>query len=166
MDETRPYLQGARLTAWELYEEKIPFFVISDNMAGYYMAKSEVDAVIVGADRIAANGDAANKIGTMALSIMAGYFKIPFYIAAPISTIDMETENGTLIPIEQRNEKEVRNIMGKTIIPEYMPVLNPAFDVTGNENISAIITEKGILYPPFDRKYQDHCRQVVLPIVD
>lgn len=107
VDETRPFLQGARLTAWELHQEKIPFYIISDNMAGYYISKGEVDAVIVGADRIAANGDSANKIGTLGLSILAKYYNIPFYIVAPISTIDINTRTGDEIPIEQRDEKEV-----------------------------------------------------------
>lgn len=150
VDETRPYLQGARLTAWELYQEKIPFFIISDNMSGYFMSEGEVDIVVVGADRIAANGDSANKIGTMSISIMAKYFDIPFYIAAPLSTIDAKTKNGLKIPIEQRGEEEVRKVLGKIIIPEYMPVRNPAFDVTPNQNITAIITEKGVIYPPFE----------------
>ena len=150
VDETRPYLQGARLTAWELYQEKIPFFIISDNMSGYFMSEGEIDIVVVGADRIAANGDIANKIGTMSISIMAKYFDIPFYIAAPMSTIDMKTKNGLKIPIEQRGGEEVRKILGKIIIPEYMPVRNPAFDVTPNQNITAIITEKGVIYPPFE----------------
>jgi len=150
VDETRPYLQGARLTAWELYQEKIPFFIISDNMSGYFMSEGEVDIVIVGADRIAANGDSANKIGTMSISIMAKYFDIPFYVAAPMSTIDTKTKNGLKIPIEQRGEEEVRKVLGKIIIPEYMPVRNPAFDVTPNQNITAIITQKGIIYPPFE----------------
>jgi methylthioribose-1-phosphate isomerase len=150
VDETRPYLQGARLTAWELYREKIPFFIISDNMSGYFMSEGEVDIVIVGADRIAANGDSANKIGTMSISIIAKYFNIPFYIAAPTSTIDVKTKNGLKIPIEQRGEEEVRKMMGKIIIPDYMPVRNPAFDVTPNQNITAIITEKGVIYPPFE----------------
>jgi methylthioribose-1-phosphate isomerase len=150
VDETRPYLQGARLTAWELYQEKIPFFIISDNMSGYFMSQGKVDIIVVGADRIAANGDAANKIGTMSISIMAKFFNIPFYIAAPLSTIDIKTKNGTKIPIEQRGEEEVRKVMGKIIIPEYMPVRNPAFDVTPNQNITAIITEKGVIYPPFE----------------
>jgi methylthioribose-1-phosphate isomerase len=150
VDETRPYLQGARLTAWELYQEKIPFFIIPDNMSGYFMSEGEVDIVIVGADRIVANGDSANKIGTMSISIMAKYFDIPFYIAAPLSTIDLKTKNGLKIPIEQRGEEEVRKILGKIIIPEYMPVRNPAFDVTPNQNITAIITEKGVIHPPFE----------------
>jgi methylthioribose-1-phosphate isomerase len=144
VDETRPYLQGARLTAWELYREEIPFFIISDNMSGYFMSKGMVDIVVVGADRVAANGDTANKIGTLSVSILAKYFNIPFYIAAPVSTIDINT-----IPIEQRDDNEVREILGKRIIPDYMPVANPSFDVTPNKNISAIITERGIIYPPF-----------------
>ena len=151
MDETRPFLQGARLTAWELHQEKIPFFIISDNMAGYFMSKGEVDAVVVGADRIAANGDSANKIGTLGLSVMAKYYNIPFFIAAPISTIDINTSSGKDIPIEQRNEKEVREILGTPIIPEYMPVRNPAFDVAPACNITAVITETEVIYPPFDK---------------
>jgi len=152
VDETRPFLQGARLTAWELYQEKIPFFIISDNMAGYYMSKGEVDAVIVGADRIAANGDSANKIGTLGLSILAKHYSIPFYIVAPVSTIDINTKTGEDIPIEERDGKEVREVLGKAIIPEYMPVRNPAFDVAKAENITAIITEDGAIFPPFDKK--------------
>jgi len=149
VDETRPYLQGARLTAWELHEEGIPFYIISDNMAGYFISKGEVDIVVVGADRIAANGDTANKIGTLSVSVIAGHYGVPFYIAAPVSTIDINTENGGAIPIEQRDEKEVREVLGKTIIPEYMKVKNPSFDVTPAENITAIITEKGVIYAPF-----------------
>ncbi|MBN2072680.1 MAG: S-methyl-5-thioribose-1-phosphate isomerase, partial [Actinobacteria bacterium] len=151
VDETRPFLQGARLTAWELYQEKIPFYVITDNMSGYFMSKGEVDAVIVGADRIAANGDSANKIGTLSLSIIAGFFNIPFYVAAPISTIDFDTKSGDMIPIEERNESEIREISGKTVIPGYMPVRNPAFDVTPYGNITAIITEEGVIRPPFHK---------------
>ena len=151
VDETRPFLQGARLTAWELHQEKIPFFIISDNMAGYFMSKVEVDAVVVGADRIAANGDSANKIGTLTLSVLAGYYSIPFYIAAPVSTIDINTADGSLIPIEERNEREVRQVLGKTIIPEYMQVRNPAFDIAPADNITAIITEAEVIYPPFDK---------------
>lgn len=149
IDETRPYLQGARLTSWELYQEGIPFFIITDNMAGYFMAKGEVDAVIVGADRIALNGDSANKIGTLGLSIMAKYYKLPFYIAAPLSTIDSEIESGKQIPIENRNGEEVRKVMGVEIIPSYMSVKNPAFDITPATNITAIITEEKVIFPPF-----------------
>jgi methylthioribose-1-phosphate isomerase len=108
-----------------------------------------VDIVIVGADRVAANGDAANKIGTLSVSILAKHFNIPFYVAAPVSTIDINTINGDEITIEQRDPDEVRKVLGKRIIPDYMPVANPSFDVTPNENISAIITEKGVIYPPF-----------------
>ena len=151
VDETRPFLQGARLTAWELHQEKIPFFIISDNMAGYFMSKAEVDAVVVGADRIAANGDSANKIGTLSLSILAKNYGIPFYIVAPLSTIDINTADGSLIPIEERNEKEVREVLGKAIIPEYMQVRNPAFDVAPADNITGIITEAEVIYPPFDK---------------
>ena len=151
VDETRPLLQGARLTAWELHQEKIPFFIISDNMAGYFMSKGDVDAVLVGADRIASNGDTANKIGTLSLSILAGHYRIPFYIAAPISTIDIKIESGDNIPIEYRDKKEVREILGKVIIPEFMAVENPAFDVTPADKITAIITENGIIYPPYKK---------------
>ena len=149
VDETRPYLQGARLTAWELYQEKIPFFIITDNMAAYMMSKGEVDSVVVGADRIASNGDSANKIGTLGLSILASYYRIPFFIAAPISTIDMNIESGTEIPVEERDGREVREVMGKKIISDEMPVRNPSFDVSPAENITAIITEKKVILPPF-----------------
>lgn len=151
VDETRPFLQGARLTAWELHREKIPFFIIADNMAGYFMSRGDVDAVLVGADRIASNGDVANKIGTLSLSILARYYRIPFYIAAPISTVDIKIGSGDNIPIEYRNKKEMREVLGKTIIPEFMAVQNPAFDVTPAGNITAIITEDGIIYPPYKR---------------
>jgi methylthioribose-1-phosphate isomerase len=151
VDETRPYLQGARLTAWELEQEKIPFFIITDNMAAYMMSKGEVDAVVVGADRIASNGDSANKIGTLGVSILASYYKIPFFIAAPLSTIDMGIKTGGEIPIEERDGKEVREVLGKKIISDDMPVRNPSFDVTPSENITGIITEKSVLYPPFGK---------------
>ncbi|MCL5073514.1 MAG: S-methyl-5-thioribose-1-phosphate isomerase [Actinobacteria bacterium] len=150
VDETRPYLQGARLTAWELEQEKIPFFIITDNMAAYMMSKGEVDGIVVGADRIAANGDAANKIGTLGVSILAKYYGIPFFVAAPLSTIDINIADGSQIPIEERNGSEVREVLGKRIISEEMPVRNPSFDVTPAKNITAIITEKGVLRPPFD----------------
>jgi methylthioribose-1-phosphate isomerase len=149
VDETRPFLQGARLTSWELHQEGIPFFIIADNMAGYFMAEKEIDAVIVGADRIALNGDTANKIGTLNLSILALFYNIPFYVAAPLSTVDVKTKTGRDIPIEYRNEREIRTISGINIIPEFMPVKNPAFDVTPADNITAIITEEGVIYPPF-----------------
>lgn len=149
VDETRPYLQGARLTAWELEQEKIPFFIITDSAAAYMMSIGEVDSVIVGADRIASNGDSANKVGTLGISISALYYRIPFFIAAPLSTIDMSIENGQQIPIEERGEKEVREVMGTKIISDKIPVRNPAFDVTPAKNISAIITEKGVIKPPY-----------------
>ncbi|MBI2487434.1 MAG: S-methyl-5-thioribose-1-phosphate isomerase [Deltaproteobacteria bacterium] len=146
--ETRPLLQGARLTAWELDKDGIPVTLITDNMAGYVMSKGMVDAVIVGADRIASNGDVANKIGTYSLSVLAKFHKIPFYVAAPISTIDYNCSSGGLIPIEERDIKEVTHILGNKITPD-VKVLNPAFDITPNENISSIITEKGIARAPF-----------------
>lgn len=149
VDETRPYLQGARLTAWELYRDGIPAVVITDNMAASFMSGGSVDAVVVGADRIAANGDTANKIGTLGLSILARYYGIPFFIAAPLSTIDMALSGGSGIPIEQRDGSEVRQIMGKAIIPGYIQVSNPSFDVTSHSNIDGIITEAGIAYPPY-----------------
>ncbi|MGM0367203.1 MAG: S-methyl-5-thioribose-1-phosphate isomerase [Actinomycetota bacterium] len=149
VDETRPYLQGARLTSWELYREGIKFFVITDNMAAYFMSTGDVDAVVVGADRIASNGDTANKIGTLGLSILAKNFGIPFFVAAPVSTIDFKIGRGQEIEIEKRNPEEVRKVAGSQIIPDYMAVENPAFDVSPAENITAIITEKGVLYPPY-----------------
>jgi methylthioribose-1-phosphate isomerase len=148
-DETRPFLQGARLTAWELVKEGIPVKLITDNMAGYFMGKGEIDKIIVGADRIAANGDTANKIGTYSLSILAKEHGIPFYIAAPLSTIDIKITDGSKIPIEERNPQEVTHLANKRIAPEGVEVANPAFDVTPNKNITAIITEKGIIKPPF-----------------
>jgi len=149
VDETRPFLQGARLTAWELQREGIPFFIITDNMAGYFMSRGEVDAVIVGADRIALNGDTANKIGTLGLSILAAFYDIPLYIAAPLSTVDIKIESGDNIPIEKRDDKEVREMLGNPVIPDFMPVANPAFDITPGSNITAIITEVGAIYPPY-----------------
>jgi len=148
-DETRPYLQGARLTTWELLQDKIPVTLICDNMAGYFMKKGLINCVIVGADRIASNGDTANKIGTYSLAILAREHNIPFYIAAPISTIDFALEDGDKIPIEERKAEEVTHIMGVPIAPEGVKVKNPAFDVTPNKYITAIITEKGIIYPPY-----------------
>jgi len=148
-DETRPWLQGARLTTWELMKEGVPVTLISDNMAGHCMKTGKVNKVIVGADRIAANGDTANKIGTYTLAVLAKRHNIPFYVAAPVSTIDFELESGDLIPIEERNTAEVTHIMGvHQIAPDGVGVFNPAFDVTPNDLISAIITEKGVAYPP------------------
>jgi methylthioribose-1-phosphate isomerase len=148
-DETRPYLQGARLTVWELQQDKIPVKLATDNMAGHLMSKGLVDVVIVGADRIAANGDTANKIGTYSLAIVAQYHRIPFYVAAPLSTIDFSIESGRQIPIEERDKHEVIFFFNQQITREETEVFNPAFDVTPNALITAIITETGILYPNF-----------------
>jgi methylthioribose-1-phosphate isomerase len=147
VDETRPYLQGARLTAWEMLQEKIPYALITDNMAGHFMQSGVINAVIVGADRIAANGDTANKIGTYALAVLARYHNIPFYIAAPVSTIDLSTPSGKKIVIEQRSVEEVTMINGKRIAAKGTHALHPAFDVTPAELITAIITEKGVFKP-------------------
>lgn len=146
--ETRPFLQGARLTAWELDRDGIPVSLITDNMAGYVMSKGMVDSVVVGADRIASNGDVANKIGTYTISVLAGTHGIPFYVAAPLSTIDFECPGGESIPIEERNPDEVTHISGIRIAPE-VSVYNPAFDITPNGNITSIITEKGAVGSPY-----------------
>ncbi|MCM2265410.1 MAG: S-methyl-5-thioribose-1-phosphate isomerase [Desulfuromonadales bacterium] len=143
-DETRPWLQGARLTAWELQRDGIPVTLICDNMAGWLMAKGEIDGVIVGADRIAANGDTANKIGTYSVAVLAKEHGIPFYVAAPISTIDLTLADGSLIPIEERGEREVTHSGERRLAPEGVAVRNPAFDVTPARLISAIITEHGL----------------------
>ena len=148
-DETRPYLQGARLTVWELQQDNIPVTLITDNMAGYMMARGRIDAVIVGADRIAGNGDAANKIGTYSVAILANYHKIPFYVAAPVSTIDFSLKSGDQIPIEERSKQEVIHFMKQPIARPETDVFNPAFDVTPHHLITAIITEKKVLYPDF-----------------
>lgn len=148
-DETRPFLQGARLTAWELQHDHIPVTVITDNMAGYFMRLGRIDCVIVGADRIAANGDVANKIGTYAVAVLARENRIPFYVAAPTSTFDLSIPDGSLIPIEERDPEEVRKLQGVPITSEDTDVANPAFDVTPNRYVSAIITERGVARPPF-----------------
>ncbi len=150
--ETRPLLQGARLTTWELLKEKIPVTLITDNMAGYFMNKGAINCVIVGADRIAANGDVANKIGTYSLALLATENGIPFYVAAPMSTIDLSLESGADIPIEERNPEEVTHIQGVRIAPQGVKAANPAFDVTPHCYISAIITEKGIAREPYVEK--------------
>ena len=147
VDETRPYLQGARLTAWELLKENIPHKIITDNTAGFLMKKGAVDLVIVGADRITAKGDVANKIGTYTLAVLCKEHNIPFYVAAPTSTIDPNTEKGEDIPIEERSEEEVKTCGGCLIAPTDSPALHLAFDVTPAELITAIITEKGIFQP-------------------
>jgi len=144
-DETRPWLQGARLTAWELMKDGIPVTLISDNMAGWFMKKGEIDCVVVGADRIAANGDTANKIGTYSVAVLARENRIPFYVAAPISTLDLSLQSGDEIPIEERQPHEVTHLAGQPVAPEGVTVRNPAFDVTPARYITAIITEKGFV---------------------
>jgi methylthioribose-1-phosphate isomerase len=143
-DETRPFLQGSRLTAWELQKDNIPVTLICDNMAGYLMAKGEIDCVIVGADRIAANGDVANKIGTYTVAILAKEHNLPFYVAAPISTIDLSLSDGSQIPIEERDAREITHLKEYQLAPEGIKVRNPAFDVTPNRLVTAIITERGV----------------------
>ncbi len=147
--ETRPLLQGARLTAWELKEANIPFKLITDSMAGYFMCQGKISCVIVGADCIARNGDTANKIGTYSLAVLAKENNIPFYVAAPTTTIDPKLSTGDEIPIEERSPEEVTHIQGVRIAPEGVEVLNPAFDVTPSQYITAIITEKGIIRKPY-----------------
>jgi methylthioribose-1-phosphate isomerase len=147
--ETRPLLQGARLTTWELMQEGIPVTLITDSMAGYFMQQKKIDCVIVGADRIAANGDVANKIGTYTLAVLAKESKIPFYVAAPTSTVDLSLSSGDKIPIEERSPEEVTHIQGVPIAPEGVRAANPAFDVTSHSYITAIITEKGIIREPY-----------------
>jgi len=149
-DETRPWLQGARLTAWELAHDGIPVTVITDNMAGHFMKKGEIDCVIVGADRIAANGDVANKIGTYSVAVLAKENGIPFYVAAPVSTLDLSIPDGSHIPIEERNPDEVRMIQGVAITPQGIPAANPAFDVTPARYVGAIITERGVVHALYE----------------
>jgi methylthioribose-1-phosphate isomerase len=148
-DETRPFLQGARLTAWELAQDNIPVTVITDNMAGHVMKQGKVDCVVVGADRIAANGDTANKIGTYMVAVLAKQHNIPFYVAAPISTVDLNTPTGEQIPIEQRGAKEVTHIGAQQLTPDGVEVHNFAFDVTPHEFIAAIITDRGVARAPY-----------------
>jgi len=150
-DETRPLLQGARLTAWELVQAKIPVTVLTDNMAGWLMKKGKVDLVVVGADRIARNGDTANKIGTYGLAVLAKWHQIPFYVAAPTSTLDLSLDSGKDIPIEERAPEEVTHFHGKRITPKGARAFNPAFDVTPHPLIEAIITEKGVIRKPFGK---------------
>ncbi len=149
-DETRPFLQGARLTAWELHKDNIPVRLICDNMAGHFMQRGQIDMAVVGADRITANGDVANKIGTYSVAVLCKEHDIPFYVAAPYSTIDLNLHDGRDIPIEERKAEELTTMAGKRIAPEGIEVANPAFDVTPAKLITAIITEKGVFRPPFD----------------
>ena len=154
-DETRPLLQGSRLTAWELLEDNIPVTTITDNMAAWSMKTKGINIVITGADRIAANGDTANKIGTYGVALAAKAHGIPFYIAAPASTFDFSLKNGTQIPIEERNANEVRSFQGKVSAPKNVNVFNPAFDVTPARLIAGIITEYGVLRPPFSKSIKE-----------
>jgi methylthioribose-1-phosphate isomerase len=160
-NETRPLLQGARLTAWELREEGIPFTLIPDSAAGLMMQRGRVDAVVTGADRIASNGDTANKIGTYQLAVLARANGIAFYIAAPTSTIDLSSTSGADIPIEERSPDEVRSVRGVPIAPDGIDAANPAFDVTPAEYIAAIITESGVARPPFADSLRSICERGV-----
>ena len=148
-DETRPFLQGARLTAWELQQDGIPTRLITDNMAGYFLRLGRIQAVVVGADRIAANGDTANKIGTYSVAVLAKENQVPFYVAAPVSTLDLSLVDGDGIPIEERAPEEVTHLQGQLIAPAGMAAANPAFDITPHRYISAIITEAGVAHPPY-----------------
>ena len=148
-DETRPYLQGSRLTAWELLQDDIPVTLITDNMSGHIMKQGKIQAVVVGSDRIAANGDVANKIGTYMVAVLARRHNIPFYVAAPLSTVDLNCPTGDEIPIEERNIREITHIQDIQLSPEGIDVSNPAFDVTPNDLVTAIITEKGVARAPY-----------------
>jgi methylthioribose-1-phosphate isomerase len=150
-DETRPFLQGARLTAWELVRDNVPTTVITESMAGPLMRRGEVDLIVVGADRIAANGDVANKIGTYTVALLAEAHGVPFYVAAPLSTIDLNTPDGERIPIEQRNPREVTHVGSTQLAPAGAGVWNPAFDITPHRLVTGIITERGIVRPPYDQ---------------
>lgn len=148
-DETRPFLQGARLTAWELQQDGIPTTLITDNMAGHFLRSGRIGCVVVGADRIAANGDVANKIGTYSVAVLAKENSVPFYVAAPVSTFDLTIASGDQIPIEQRSPQEVTHVFGVPVAPENIAVANPAFDVTPNRYVTAIVCERGVARPPF-----------------
>jgi methylthioribose-1-phosphate isomerase len=157
-DETRPFLQGARLTAWELHKDGIPVTVLTDGMAGHLFQRKEIDLCIVGADRIAGNGDVANKIGTYQVAVLARAHGVPFYVAAPTSTVDLSIPDGSGIPIEQRDPAEVAAIAGRRMVPEGVPVLHPAFDVTPHDLVSAIITERGVARAPYRESLAALCR--------
>jgi methylthioribose-1-phosphate isomerase len=161
VDETRPFLQGARLTAWELQQAGIDQTLITDNMAGYMMRRGEIDCIIVGADRIVANGDVANKIGTYTLAVLAQAHNLPFYVAAPTSTIDLSRSSGDDIPIEERAAEEVTHLNGQPIAPHGVAAAHPAFDITPHALITAIITEQGVIYPPFAERLRQHVLHVV-----
>ncbi len=158
-DETRPYLQGARLTAWELMEDDIPVTLITDNMSGHIMKKGGVHAVVVGSDRIAANGDVANKIGTYMVAVLAKRHNIPFYVAAPLSTVDLNTPTGDEIPIEERDRQEVTHVKNHQLAPEGVGITNYAFDVTPNDLVTAIITEKGVARAPYTESLKKQFEQ-------
>jgi len=158
-DETRPFLQGARLTAWELVRDGIETTVITDGMVGSLMRSGRVDVVVVGADRIAANGDVANKIGTYTVAVLAKEHDVPFYVAAPLSTIDLGTPDGSGIPIEERDAREVTHLGSLQLTPDGAAIWNPAFDVTPARLVAGIITERGICRPPFSESLQDACSQ-------
>lgn len=159
-DETRPFLQGARLTAWELQRDGIETTLITDNMAGHFLKSGRIGCVVVGADRIAANGDVANKIGTYGVAVLAKENGVPFYVAAPVSTLDLTLASGDQIPIEERNAKEVTHFRGSAVAPEGINVANPAFDVTPNRYVTAIITERGVARAP----YEQSLRQLIQPV--
>ena len=159
-DETRPFLQGSRLTAWELMKDGIPTTVISDSMAGVMMQQGKIGAIVVGADRIAANGDVANKVGTYTVAVLAKENNIPFYVAAPVSTVDLQASDGSKIPIEQRNKREVSHIAGKQMVPDGVGIENPAFDVTPAKYVTAIITERGIARAPYQQSLSDLAHQI------
>ena len=163
-DETRPFLQGARLTAWELQRDGIPTTVITDNMAGHFLKSGRIGCVVVGADRIAANGDVANKVGTYGVAVLAKENNVPFYVAAPISTLDLTLSSGDSIPIEERAGREVTHIKGVAIAPEGIGVANPAFDITPNRYVSGIITERGIARAPFEESLRDLASKRFEPI--
>ncbi len=157
-DETRPFLQGARLTAWELQRDGIETTLITDNMAGHFLKSGRIGCVVVGADRIAGNGDVANKIGTYSVAVLAHENNVPFYVAAPISTLDLTLHSGEQIPIEERSAKEVTHVQGVHMAPEGIKVANPAFDVTPNRYVSAIITERGVARAPYTESLLELCR--------
>jgi methylthioribose-1-phosphate isomerase len=163
VDETRPFLQGSRLTAWELQQEGIPYTLITDNMAGHLMARGEIDMAVVGADRIAANGDVANKIGTYTVAVLAHAHSLPFYVAAPTSTIDLTTETGSEIPIEERNPTEVLEFAGVRVAPDGAAARHPAFDVTPSRYVTAIITEQGVLRARYEESLEHAVRAATAP---
>jgi methylthioribose-1-phosphate isomerase len=159
VSETRPFLQGARLTAWELKKENIPVTLLADAAAGYLLQKGKIDAVIVGCDRVAANGDVANKIGTYPLAVLAQRHRVPFYVAGPVSSFDLRCATGAEIPVEERNPKEVYCVMGRVVSPRGVRAMNPAFDITPNELVSAFITDQGVLTPPYRQSIRAHVRR-------